>query len=1027
MTQPMNRVTRSNRSAIAGVAWMVCATLAACAVPPADVYVNGGHGSEALDLGANAASETCSLQRGAVDSQIYCGSYLEPAGRVVTPEPAAEPASFLADSGWRSIFDGRFQCGAPARTTVLDSPAAAMSCTRRQGGWPHVVLAARINGKLYVADGVKPVETILPRAIGVMAGKLAARPASATGQGGLATQREAAQAINIQGAGAIAEVERQMTRGALENRRGNYAAAEAAYRAAVSIQERIVGANNPALAVPLARQALQVSDQGRFAEADQLFARADRLVVSPDQIDPVARPLVQYLKALDQLNRNKPQDALALLDQAERGFQAVVPPELLTPPNRSATVARSAIEQMAQAAADSSLVADQSISDALNGLIEDRRYRAITLSALGRTKEAEAALSAARGLYTGRDPRLVARYYRTVGMTTPSAASGGFAISQLGLAVDTFERAQPGSLPLAETELLRSERYGSQGAYTDAVAECRDASRTLQRLKTGVPPNLLIPCLHALSLEAAKGGPPVLNEMFAVSQLAQGSITSRQIALAAARLAEGSRDPKVAEAIRRYDAATDRLEALYRKRVDLASDKANAPALAELDEEILKAQDAQRDAGQARQEAAPGFAALVQDSVSANDVQALLQPAEALAVVVLGDNEGWTLLIRKGSISAGRIEGGAGAIDKLVKRFRASMDLSADDRLPPFDTGAAQDLYAAVLGPVAGDLTGVSTLTVAPSGSLLSIPFGALLTGPVSGPDLSHAPFLIRAMAVSHVPSAASFVNLRKDAKTIRAARPWFGMGDFKPPSVRQAMATFSVQACGDSARELADLPPLPGARKELEVARRLLGADAGDQLLGAAFTAKNVLATNLTDYRIIHFATHAILPGELRCQTEPAVLTSTAPDAPDASGAMLTASQIELMHLDAELVILAACNTGGENGAGAGESLSGLARGFFFAGARSLLVTHWDANDATTTYLTALFLHALQADPDAGPAAALALSQRRMLDEAVGDRVVQAHPYYWAVEALIGGRGASASAQVATASGPAERVPAVR
>jgi len=224
-------------------------------------------------------------------------------------------------------------------------------------------------------------------------------------------------------------------------------------------------------------------------------------------------------------------------------------------------------------------------------------------------------------------------------------------------------------------------------------------------------------------------------------------------------------------------------------------------------------------------------------------------------------------------------------------------------------------------------------------------------------------------------------------------------------------MATFPAETCGDSARALATLPPLPGARRELEVARQLLGADPHDQLLGAAFTAKQVLATQLTDYRLVHFATHAILPGELRCQTEPAVLTSTSPDAADASGGMLTASEIELMHLDAELVILAACNTGGENGNGAGESLSGLARAFFFAGARSLLVTHWDANDLTTTYLTALFLRALQANPDAGPAAALAVSQRQMLDESTGERAVQAHPYYWAVEALIGGRGAQAGA----------------
>jgi CHAT domain-containing protein len=989
-----------------------CFVLASCAVPPPDAYVTGRRSGPALDLGENAARETCSLQRGGTDSQIYCGSYLEPAGKVVTPDQPGDPAAFLAESGWRSVFDGRFLCGAPGHTTVLDNPAATLACTRRQGGWPHVVLAVRIGGTLYVADGVKPVETILPRAIGVIAGKLPATPAAAANEAGLATQREAAQAINIQGAGAIAEVERQMARGAMENRRGNYAAAETAYRTAVSIQERLVGANNPALALPVAREGLQLSNQGRFAESGRLFVRAERLAALPDQIDPVARPLVTYLRALDELNRNKPTEALALLDQAERGFLVIVPPDALVPRSRSVPGARNPVEMMAQAAADTSLVADQSGSDALNGLIEVRRYRAIALSDLGRTPEAEAALRAARDLYAGRDPRLAARYFRTVGMTVP-VASGGYAVSQLGEAVDAFARSQPGSMPLAETQLLRSARLASEGDYTDALPECRAASRTLQSLKAGVSADLLTPCLHALSLDAQKGGQPVLSEMFAVSELARGGITSQQIALAAARLAEGSRDPKVADAIRQYDTISDKLEGLYRRRIDLAADKTNAAALAALDEEIHKAQDAQHDAGQARQEAAPGFGALVQDSVSAADVQALLQPSEAIAVIVMGKDEGWTLLIRSNAISAGRIDGGADKIDKLVKRFRTGMDLRNDNTPKPFDTEAAHALYAAVLQPVAAGLNGVTTLTVAPSGSLLAVPFAALLTGPATGPDLSQAPFLIRSMAISHVPSAASFVNLRQGAKIIKATKPWFGMGDFKPPSLRQAMASFPSDACGDSAKELASLPDLPGARKELDVARLLLGADSSDQLLGSGFTARAVMAKNLTDYRIIHFATHAILPGELRCQTEPAVLTSTAPDAPDASGALLTASQIELMHLDAEMVILAACNTGGEGGSGAGESLSGLARSFFFAGARSLLVTHWDANDQTTTYLTALFLQALRANPDAGPAMALALSQRRMLDESVGSRVPQAHPYYWAVEALIGGRGASGTAKM--------------
>jgi CHAT domain-containing protein len=991
-----------------------CLALASCAVPPPDAYIGSSHTSEVLDLGANPAHETCSLQRGGTDSQIYCGSYLEPAGRVVTPEQAADPAAFVTSSAWRTVFDSRFLCGAPSHAMVLDSPAATLSCTRRQGGWPQVVLAVRIGGTLYVAEGVKPVESILPQAIGVMSGRLPAVPAAAVDASGLATQRQAAQAVNIDGAGAIAEIEQQTSRGALENRRGNFAAAESAYRAAASIQERLVGPDNPALAVPLARQALQVSNQGRFAEADQLFGRAERLVALPDQIDPVARPLVAHLKALDQINRNKPREALALLDEAERGFTAIVPPALLVPRTRTTSVARSKVEQMADAADDSSLLADQSSSDALNGLIEAHRYRAIALKALGRPQEAEAELAATRSLFVGRPARLVARYYRNVGVTASFAGNNASSLAELGRAVDVFARAQPASVPLARTQLLRAAGLTGQGDYTAAVSECRSAAEILRSLNTGVAPELLMPCLHALSTDVARGGQPVLVEMFALSQLAQGNITSQQIARATARLAEGARNPNVAEAIRASENASDRLEALYRERQIITDDKDATAALANINSEIHAAQDAERNAGQVLQAASPGYAGLVQKAVTASDVQETLLPNEALAEIVLGEDEGWTLLIRHDGISAGRIEGGSKRVDALVSRFRASMELRPDNTPAPFDTQAAHDLYTALLGPVSAGLAGADSLTVAPSGSLLAVPFGALLTESAPGPDLSQAQFLIRKMAVSHVPSVASFVNLRQGAKTVQATRPWFGMGDFEPPSLRQAIATFPVEACGESAREFVDLPLLAGARKELEVARLLLSADKNEQLLGPSFTAKNVIAAPLKNYRILHFATHALLPGELRCQAEPAIVTSTPPGAPDAAGGLLTASQIEQMDLDADLVILAACNTGGANGGGAGESLSGLARSFFFAGARSLLVTHWDANDTTTTYLTALFLQALRTDPNAGPAAALAVSQRRMLDESVGDRAAQAHPYYWAVEALIGGRGAVGPGKVA-------------
>ena len=990
-------------------ALILALTVAGCQKPPPDAYINSGGARDtaaALDVGSNAANEPCSLQRGATESQIYCGTYQQPAGRIVAEHQAADPAAFITASPWRTAFDQRFQCGNPAPTTLLDTPAVGMACTRRQGGWPQVVIAARIGDTLYVADAVKPVEQVIGRAIGVMSGRVTAQPVKATPEAtALATERAAEQAVNLEGVGAIAEVDRQIARGANENRQDNYAAAEAAYRAAVTLLEKANGPQNPALAVPLARLALQISNQNRFNESSRLFARAEPLALSPAQLDPDARPTVRYLAALDQLNRNHPAEALALLDQAERDFAALVPPESLVP-RRAA--GRNGIDRLVDNVADATLLQNQTAADALNGLIETQRYRAIALVALGRTDEATTALTAARSLYQGRDQRLVARYYRTFGMTIAPTATE--AATNLGVAASSFAVAQPGSLPLAQTQLLEAAKLAANGQFGPVKQLCLAATQTLRSLKIGASEEQVVPCLHALSLDIGPSpatAQPLLADMFSLSQLAQSTITSRQIALATVRLEQGARDPHVGEAIRLRETTTDRLDALYRKRADLTADKdANAAALTSLDAEIRKTRDQLTEASQALQAAAPGFAGLVQDSVTAHDAQSLLGPNEALVSVVMDSDEGWVFLLRRNSIAIGRLDGGAKRIDALVAKFRASVEPGSNGQPPPFDTAAAQELYAAVLGPVAAGLTDVESLTVAPAGSLLSVPFGALLTGPPSTYEIGQSPFLIRKMAISHVPSVASFVNLRQAAATVQAPRPWFGFGEFRPPTLQQADASFPPQDCGPSARELASLSRLPGTIRELQVASKLLGASPNDEMMGAAFTARNVIAAPLKDYRVLHFATHAVLPGELRCLDEAALITSVPNGATDASGGLLTASAIAQMDLNAELVILSACNSGGPASIGAGESLSGLARSFFFAGARSLIITHWDANDAFTPYLTALFLGGLQANPAAGPAAALAAAQRRVLDEATGKDATIGHPYYWAVVALIGGRG---------------------
>ncbi len=339
-----------------------------------------------------------------------------------------------------------------------------------------------------------------------------------------------------------------------------------------------------------------------------------------------------------------------------------------------------------------------------------------------------------------------------------------------------------------------------------------------------------------------------------------------------------------------------------------------------------------------------------------------------------------------------------------MRALRASIVPDENGRLPAFDIKAAQEIYQAVLGPVADGLAGASDLVVAPSGPLLSVPFGILLTGPARADDLAAAPWLIRRMPISHVPAAANFVALRKLVGGSHAPRPWFGFGDPRPVTLAQAERSFPRGACADSARLFAGLPPLPFAQRELTAARELLGGAPGDEITGRAFTTAAVARIDLRQYRVLHFATHALLPAELRCQSQPAIVTSAPPGAASAAGALLTAGEVLGLDLDANAVILSACNSGGIGLHPAGESLSALARAFFFAGARSLLVTHWAISDQASAFLVAETLRRFAAGADGGLAGALRAAQLTLIDGA-GKTLpaALADPFYWGAFALVG------------------------
>lgn len=996
--------------------FLAVALLAGCAGPPPDAYVGGAPDTAGVGLGRNAAGEPCTQQAQRDGAAIFCGTWQQPSGRVVRGGPAGADAlaSLATSSPWRTGIDARLNCGAPAPTTLGGGiPAVAMSCTRRVGGWPQVALVASADGMAYFADGILPALPVLQRSVGVLSGRLSAEaaPAAPAGQAdALFAARLAAQSF---GANDVGQYEQLMVAGTRANLAENYAAAEQAFRAALAVQQKALGDDNPSTALPLMHLALQLSNAGRSAEADALFARAEPL--APRAANPIAPGRLLHYRALHAVNAGRDADALPLLRQAEAAYASRLPPEVLTrapaPPNRTDLLGGT----------DIALPVDQ--QTALVGVVETRRYQAIALRNLGRAAEADAAIRSASRLADGnglRQRNLTARLLRTDatiadvqgGEADPSAGLGG-----MTRASTDFTQSQPGTRPLAATDLLRAAQLQRDGRTGDALEACRGAARLLRDLKSATTADLMLPCLGVYAAAAGRdraGGQAVMAEMFEASQLVQGSITGQQIALASARLIADPRDPRVGQAIRRQQDAATNLAELERRRDALSQPGPREPVTSgprtpgELATAIAEARTNLADADAALQAAAPNYGQLVQEVAPAADVLAALGPNEAFASVVLGARGGWVFVLRGAEVSAAPTGAGLPAVTDLVRRVRATIEPGAAG-LPRFDTDGAAQLYAVTLGRLQGRLDGAEALVVAPTGPLLSVPFGMLLTGPATPDALALAPWLVRRMSVAHVPAPANFLTLRRASAQVASNRPWFGFGDFRPVTLRQAERSFPRGACEDSARLFAGLAPLPFARRELEAARLLLGGSAGDTLLASSYTAAQVRRADLRGVRVLHFATHALLPTELRCQSEPAIVASAPAGAADASGALLSTADVMAMDLDAEVVVLSACNSGGPDGRTGGESLSGLARAFFYAGARSMMVTHWSVNDQVTALLVADTMKRLR-EGNGGAAAALRGAELALLDGAGKTLPAEvAHPFYWAPFALIGeGRGAA-------------------
>jgi CHAT domain-containing protein len=199
-------------------------------------------------------------------------------------------------------------------------------------------------------------------------------------------------------------------------------------------------------------------------------------------------------------------------------------------------------------------------------------------------------------------------------------------------------------------------------------------------------------------------------------------------------------------------------------------------------------------------------------------------------------------------------------------------------------------------------------------------------------------------------------------------------------------------------------LPQLPDTAQEVRAIAEVLKADKNDLKLGVFASETTVKQTKLDDYRIVYFATHGLVAGEVekfaKVKAEPA-LALTIPEQPtELDDGLLTASEVAQLKLNADWVVLSACNTAAEGNPGA-EALSGLARAFFYAGARSLVVSHWEVDSEASVQLMTGTFQASARDAKLSHAEALRNSMLSMIDNATSDD--DAHPRIWAPFVVVG------------------------
>jgi len=841
--------------------------------------------------------------------------------------------------------------------------------------------------------------------------------------------------------------------GELLGTQGRYGEAETLDLRALAIDEKTLGPEHPAVAMTLNNLALHLQYQGRYGEAEPLYRRA--LAIWEKALGPGHPHVATSLNNIGELlgtqgryGEAEPLDRRALaIDEKALGPEH---PAVALNLNNLAELLRTQgrygeaepLDRRALAIREKALGPEHpDVAMSLNNL-------AALSSAQGRYGEAEHFVRRAQAIYEkALGPESPEAVHSRENLAVAEALQGEFdqAVASFRVACATLARK---TVPVNASS---ASRIAIQGLSIACSSQFATALWGWSGQGGGPAPADRPAALRAEAFRAAQSG------FIASADAALAQASARSLANKFGAGAE-------AEAYETALIALDNLNDQFAKAAGTVGAEEKQKNLA-----------AQRDALQVKIKAleetlktkAPAYwdyrspqpldvAAL--QATSGDDAK-MLRANEAVVMSLSGSGEDKRLVfaISKTGFAWAQIGLTGDELAAKVAALRGQIDPQADTRglianhpqssaSSGFDRKTAHELYVALLGDpkiqAVINGVGIDTLIFASTGPLTSLPPSLLVVDPPTGADgdpqsMARTHWLIRDKALAVLPAVASLKTLRvllpasrkaADLKLLALADPDFkGTGeiphaeDGAPPTRSVAPQARSVERDGRGSEALADLPPLYSTLAEGRALAALLAPGETDALLAGPDASKTRLLAHDADHslarvQVLSFSTHGLLTGDFSGLTEPALALAHPPKvgADPSDDGLLKASQAAALTLNADWVVLSACNTASGDGQGA-EGLSGLARAFFHAGATTLLVSHWRVDDAATARLIAETFRlykggranlasnaqgAARPTPRMTKAQALRLAILEMIDEPDGRRT---DPRFWAPFVVVG------------------------